>query len=215
VLTAEESTDVRLPADTALEPLAPDASVAEAEAAEASDESVEVGVDDAGTNDTPLAITAPPPAEAVEEAPDESVEEAPDESVDDPDESVDDPESELSVEDDESADVVVEPDVSVPLLLPLLFTAAIVRVQVLTSCTSWPPSIGVRLITHVCVMSPAGVDVVDWVITVVVLPSDWRLMTTGAAFAGERARKRHWRKKRKARCLGRRENMAGESERAV
>jgi len=208
VLTAEESTDVRLPADTALEPLAPDASVAEAEAAEASDESVEVGVDDAGTNDTPLAITAPPPAEAVEEAPDESVEEAPDESVDDP-------ESELSVEDDESADVVVEPDVSVPLLLPLLFTAAIVRVQVLTSCTSWPPSIGVRLITHVCVMSPAGVDVVDWVITVVVLPSDWRLMTTGAAFAGERARKRHWRKKRKARCLGRRENMAGESERAV
>jgi hypothetical protein len=44
--------------------------------------------------------------------------------------------------------------------------------------------------THVCVISPAGVVVVDWVITVVLWPSDWRLMTSGTAFAGERARKR-------------------------
>jgi len=65
--------------------------------------------------------------------------------------------------------------------------------------------IGVRVITHVCVISPTGVEVVDWVIRVVLCPSDWRLMTTGIAFAGERARKRQ---KKKAREFGRRDSMA-------
>jgi len=66
--------------------------------------------------------------------------------------------------------------------------------------------------THVCVIGPAAVEVVDWVITVVVLPSDWRLMTIGTAFAGESARNRQWKRKRKARWFGRRDNMAGELE---
>jgi len=165
---------------------------------EVADNPVESVVDAVGetdtraTEDTPLTLTGLPPAAAVEEAPDESVDEDPDESVDeDPDESVDeDPEFEESV----LVVVVEEPEVPpLPLLLPLLFTAPIDNVQVLTSRTAALPLlsvIGVSVMTHVCVISPAGVEVVDWVITVVVCPSDWRLMTTGIAFAGERARKR-------------------------
>jgi len=124
-------TDVTPLSDTA--PLA-GVAVAEDEAAEAPAESVvdadapaePLAVTDAGgTDETPLALTAPPPpAAAVEEAPDESVDEDPDVSVDE------DPEFE------ESVVVVVD---ELPLLPPLLpdepplFTPAIVKVHVLTS----------------------------------------------------------------------------------
>jgi hypothetical protein len=68
--------------------------------------------------------------------------------------------------------------------------------------------IGVSVITHIWVMGPAGVVVVDWVMTVVLWPSVWRLMTIGTAFAGERARKTQFKRKRKARWLGRRDSIA-------
>jgi len=53
-------------------------------------------------------------------------------------------------------------------------------------------------------MSPVGVEVVDWVITVVAPEASARLWLSGTAFA----RKRQWKRKRKARWWGRRDNMA-------
>jgi hypothetical protein len=202
--------DVALPGDTGAPPLPESVeAVVEAEAADAPAESVADAdadpVTDAGaTDETPLTLTAPPAA-PVAEAPVESVDDDPVVSVDD------DPV--VSVEDEEPPSVPLLPPV-LP-LLPLLFTAPIVKVQVLTSWTAALPLlsvIGVSVMIHVCVISPAGVEVVDWVITVLAWPSDWRLMTIGTAFAGESARNRQWKRKRKARWFGRRDNMAGELE---
>lgn len=189
------------PAESVGDAADPAESVADADPAES--------VADAATEDTPLAITAPPPA--VEE-------------LDDP-ESVDEPEFDVSVEEDESADEVVveseEPDdPEDPEEEPEdpeapeepLFTLLIVTVHVLISWKAGLPFesvIGVSFMTQVCVMSPATVEVVDWVMTVVA-PGSARL--TGIALAGASARNRDWKRKRKARWCGRRYNMAGYSE---
>lgn len=181
-------------------PLLLESEDAEAEAeAEAPAELVDVDCD-TETVDRPLALTAPPPAAAVEV--DESVDDDPDESVEEeepeePDESLPDPLLDPLLEPllDPLLEPVLEPEPE-----PLLFTLPIVTVQVLISCTRSLPStvIGVSFMTQVCVMSPAGVEVVDLVITVVGCPSA-RLRRTGIAIAGESARKRHWKRRRKAR----------------
>jgi len=181
--------DETTPADTAAPPppLLPESEDAEDEAT-APAESVAV----ADAEDTPLAS----PVDEVEAAPDESVEVE------------DDPEFDESVEVVADVEVSEDPDelLPEPLLEPLLppFALFIVRVQVLTSRTAALPLasvMGVSDMTQVCVISPAAVLVVDWVITVVACPS-WR-GSTGIAFA----RKRQLKRKRKARCCGRRFNM--------
>lgn len=129
-LPAEVFTSVAGTDETGLADIAPplplESEDAEDVAPAAPAESVAVACD-AGTDDTPLTLRAPPPAAAVDD-PDVSVEDDPDVSVEE------DPESDESVvevveeldEPEEESPEPFEPE-------PLLFTLLIVTVQVLTS----------------------------------------------------------------------------------
>jgi len=144
IVVTESGDTAAPPPPLPLEPADAD-EVAPAEADADAAESVAVGAGAAtATDDTPLALTAPPPEAAVEEADDPELVSVDDDpelvSVDDDPEFVsvdDDPELDVSVEEEESALVVVDEELleSLEPLEPFepLFTLLIMTVHVLTS----------------------------------------------------------------------------------
>jgi hypothetical protein len=203
---ADAGTEVTPSSDTAAAPAGAEDPETAAEVVAAGAEVVaaaaEVVTAEAAMEDTPLSLTAPPPPDAVVADPaeesvvdaldpeasvevlvdeDESVDEL-EESVDELEESVDEleeSEDELDELEEPEDDETDEPPFEEPLFCPFIVT-----VHVLTSWTAGLPLLsvtGVRVMTQVCCMSPADVEVVDEVVTVVACWSWACLRSRGAA----------------------------------